>query len=311
MTDITIGLINNMPDSAFEATESQFRGLLEAAVGGPVRLRLTTLPEVPRSADTKAYIAQQYAPLQALMAEPPDALIITGTEPIAPDLRDEPYWSRFAKLVDWSIAESLPSIWSCLAAHGAVLHLSGIQRQRLGEKCCGVFAHKVQARHALMSGLGQSLLTPHSRWNDLPIGSLEDAGYSVLSAREETGANVFLKQQNGAQLVFLQGHPEYESESLLKEYRRDIGRYVRSQQPFYPTLPHEYFTPAALTLLDEFRLRAQAQRAPQVMSTFPLAEIQASLVQTWRTGAVQLYRNWLKSVTAGRRPMSHKAHGVL
>jgi homoserine O-succinyltransferase len=311
MTDITIGLINNMPDSAFEATESQFRGLLEAAAGQPVRLRLTTLPEVPRSAATKSYIDQHYAPLQELIQAPPDALIITGTEPVAPDLRDEPYWSRFTEVLDWSIAESLPSVWSCLAAHAAVLHLSGIQRQRLAQKCCGVFSHTVQAGHALMSGMGQSLLTPHSRWNDLPMKSLQDAGYLIVSAREDTGANVFVAQRNGAQLVFLQGHPEYESESLLKEYRRDIGRYVRSQQPFYPTLPHEYFTPAALALLDEFRLRAQAQRAPQVMSTFPLAEIQASLVQTWRPGAVQLYRNWLKCVTAARRPMSHKAHGVI
>jgi homoserine O-succinyltransferase len=311
MTDITIGLINNMPDSAFAATESQFRGLLQAAVGKPVRLRLTTLPEVPRSAATQAHIAQHYAPLQDLMSQPPDALIVTGTEPVAPDLRDEPYWARFTQLVDWSISESLPSIWSCLAAHGAVLHRSGIQRQRLAQKCCGVFSHQVQAGHALMSGMGESLLTPHSRWNDLPMKSLEDAGYLIVSAREESGANVFVMQQNGAQLVFLQGHPEYESESLLKEYRRDIGRYVRSQQPHYPTLPHDYFTPAALTLLDAFRLRAQAQRAPQVMSTFPLAEIQASLVQTWREGAVQLYRNWLQSVTAGRRVLSHQAHGVL
>lgn len=213
--------------------------------------------------------------------------------------------------MDWSISLALPSVWSCLAAHAAVLHLSGIQRQRLSEKCCGVFAHTAQAGHGLMSGMGQALLTPHSRWNDLPLTSLKDAGYLIVSAREETGANVFVTQRKGAQLVFLQGHPEYDSESLLKEYRRDIGRYVRSQQPHYPTLPHDYFTPAALAMLEEFRQRAHAQRAPQVMSTFPLAEIQASLVQTWRKGAVQLYRNWLKSVTAGRRVMSHKAHGVL
>jgi homoserine O-succinyltransferase len=294
MTDITIGLINNMPDSAFEATESQFRGLLEAALGEPVQLRLTTLSEVPRSSATQAYIANRYAPLEALLGDPPDALIVTGTEPLAPDLRNEPYWSRFTELVDWSIAESLPSIWSCLAAHAAVLHLSGIQRQRLSQKCCGVFAHNVQAGQALMRGITEPLRTPHSRWNDLPVAPLQDAGYSIVSAREETGANVFLTHQNGAQMVFLQGHPEYDSDSLLKEYRRDIGRYVRVQQPLYPTLPDGYFAPAALALLEEFRLRAEAHRAPQVMATFPVAAIQASLVQSWREGAVRLYRNWLE-----------------
>jgi homoserine O-succinyltransferase/O-acetyltransferase len=78
MTDITIGLINNMPDSAFEATESQFRGLLEAALGEPVQLRLTTLPEVPRSSATQAYIANRYSPLEALLGDPPDS----GTPPM-------------------------------------------------------------------------------------------------------------------------------------------------------------------------------------------------------------------------------------
>ena len=81
-----------------------------------------------------------------------------------------------------------------------MLHQSGIQRQRLAQKCCGVFSHTVQASHALMSGMGQSLLTPHSRWNDLPMKPLQDAGYLIVSAREETGANVFVTQQNGAQL---------------------------------------------------------------------------------------------------------------
>jgi homoserine O-succinyltransferase/O-acetyltransferase len=294
MTDITIGLVNNMPDSAFEATESQFRGLLEAALGKPVQMRLTTLPEVPRSAATAADIASRYSPLEDLLRKPPSALIITGTEPIAADLRNEPYWSRFTELVDWSISQSLPSIWSCLAAHAAVLHLSRIQRQRLSEKCCGVFAHEVQASQPLMRGITQPLLTPHSRWNDLPVARLEDAGYAILSARAATGANVFLTQRNGAQMVFLQGHPEYDRDSLLKEYRRDIGRYVRVQQPGYPTLPDGYFSPAARALLDEFRLRAEANRAPQVMATFPVATIQASLVQSWREGAVRLYRNWLE-----------------
>jgi homoserine O-succinyltransferase len=294
MTDITIGLVNNMPDSAFEATESQFRTLLEAAQGKPVQMRLTTLPEVPRSAATAADIANRYSPLEDLLREPPNALIITGTEPIAADLRHEPYWARFTELVDWSIARSLPCIWSCLAAHAAVLHLSGIQRQRLSEKCCGVFAHEVQVSAPLMRGITPPLLTPHSRWNDLPVAHLQDAGYAILSARAATGANVFLTQQNGAQMVFLQGHPEYDGDSLLKEYRRDIGRYVRVQQPHYPTLPEGYFSPAALALLDEFRLRAEAHRAPQVMATFPVAAIQASLTRSWRDGAVRLYRNWLE-----------------
>ena len=47
---LDIGLINNMPDAALDATERQFRGLLDAAADGlAVRLTLYTLPEVPRT----------------------------------------------------------------------------------------------------------------------------------------------------------------------------------------------------------------------------------------------------------------------
>jgi homoserine O-succinyltransferase/O-acetyltransferase len=47
---VDIGLVNNMPDAALDATERQFRALLEAAAAGiDVRLTLYTLPEVPRT----------------------------------------------------------------------------------------------------------------------------------------------------------------------------------------------------------------------------------------------------------------------
>jgi homoserine O-succinyltransferase/O-acetyltransferase len=298
MTGITIGLLNNMPDSAFEATESQFRGLLEAATAQPVHLRLTSLPEIPRSAAIQAYMTNRYATLSQVLREAPDAIIVTGTEPLAADLRDEPYWPRFTEVVDWSVRHSVPSIWSCLAAHAAVLHLTGIERARLRQKCCGVFAHTVHTDHALMHGISQPLLTPHSRLNDLPLPALERAGYALISAREESGANVFIGQENAAPMLFLQGHPEYDRDSLLKEYRRDIGRFVRGQHSTYPTPPQGYFAAGTTAALDEFRLRAEAHRMPQIMSAFPAAAIQASLSHSWRVGSVQLYRNWLDMVAA-------------
>jgi homoserine O-succinyltransferase len=296
MTDLTVGLINNMPDSAFEATELQFRTLLNAAAGGPVQLRLTGLPEVARGDAALAHFAKEYWPLEDFLAQPPDALIITGTEPISADLREEPYWERFTQIVDWSRARGLPSVWSCLAAHAAVLHLSGIPRERLGQKCFGVFEHSVEPHHPLMNKITAPLATPHSRWNDLPVSRLRSAGYTILSECAQIGANVFVTDQGGAQMVFLQGHPEYQSETLLKEYRRDIGRYVRARQPFYPPLPHGYFPAASVALLEDFRKRAEADRRPQIMSVFPESEVRASLVQSWRDGTVQLYRNWLASV---------------
>ena len=89
---VVVGLVNNMPDAALESTEAQFSGLLRAAAGSrTVHLRFTSFAELPRAAEARAHIARSYWPLEALLAEAPDGLIVTGTEPHAPRLRDEPY----------------------------------------------------------------------------------------------------------------------------------------------------------------------------------------------------------------------------
>ena len=299
MTRITIGLINNMPDSALEATETQFSRLLaEAGTDFSVEVRPSSLPGVPRGEAAAAYIDANYWPLERILAAPPDAIIVTGTEPLAPDLRSEPYWGALTGLLDWSLTHTESSLWSCLAAHAAVLHLSGIQRQRLPQKCCGVFEHEVQA-HALTREIGNPLLrTPHSRWNDLPAARLRDSGYEILSHGELTGANIFLRRTAGHLAVFLQGHPEYDRDSLLKEYKRDVGRWVRFQQERYPTLPHDYFTPKALALLEDFQRRAFSDRRPQVMATFPVEDLQTELRDNWHAATVRLYRNWLHYIAA-------------
>src|SRR5215831_14317924 len=97
---IAIGLVNNMPDAALSSTENQFAGLLQEASGGQtVRLRLASLPELPRSRESLEHISASYWPLDELLAGPLDALIVTGTEPRAPVLTEEPYWQRFVDLL--------------------------------------------------------------------------------------------------------------------------------------------------------------------------------------------------------------------
>lgn len=297
---LVIGLVNNMPDAALEATEAQFSGLLRAAAGPrTLRLRFTSFAELPRGTQAHAHIARSYWPLDALLAEAPDALIVTGTEPLAPRLRDEPYWPRLAALLDWADAHTASSIWSCLAAHAAAEHFDGIARRRLPEKRCGVYRHDLLAGHPLLTGVGAPLAMPHSRWNELPVEALRAAGYQVLSFSPETGADAFVRRARSL-MLFFQGHPEYEDTTLLKEYRRDVGRFLSGQQPHYPTLPRAYFPAAAAGLLEDFRQRAHAQRAPELLGEFPFAAVASALGNPWRPAAIGLYRNWLDFIAAAR-----------
>src|SRR3569833_2993636 len=295
------GLFNNMPDTALEATEAQFARLLSnAADSFRVRLRLSFLPEVPRGDMGRAHLdSGTYWPIDALQSEPLDALIVTGMEPVAPLLSDEPYWQRMGQLLQWAQTNTTSSIWSCLAAHAAVELLDGIRRQRLASKCCGVYAHTVAPDQSLLEGLKQPVHTPHSRWNELPVEQLRSAGYSILTSSAETGADMFIKQSPSL-LICFQGHPEYEETTLLREYRRDVGRFLRGQQPHYPKLPIQYFPPAALELLSAFEKRAMSDPSPNSLAQFPTGAIADTLRNTWSEGAARIYRNWLATLTTAR-----------
>lgn len=304
---LVIALVNNMPDPALEATESQFGSLLEAAAAErPVRLRRTWLPEVPRGPQALEHIARGYFPLEEILAEPPDALIVTGMEPRAPALEEEPYWNRMVELLHWAQRHTLSSLWSCLAAHAAAQALAGVRRQRLAEKCFGVFRHEVLARHPLLNGVPAPLATPHSRWNELPVQRLQAAGFEVLSASKEAGADLFVRA-GGSLLLGLQGHPEYEAVTLLKEYRRDVGRFLRGEQAAWPTLPRGYFGERGLEALARYRREAEPARDPDRFADFPMAVIAAELATPWRSAAVVLYRNWLAHLAASRSLIPREA----
>lgn len=298
---LLIGLVNNMPDTALEATEMQFARLLGAA-SGPLRveLRVAYLPEVPRGPEALEFIAGKYWHVEQLTAAPLDALIVTGLEPKAANLVDEPYWRRMGELLGWAQAHTASSIWSCLAAHAAVQQLDGIMRKRLDQKRFGLFEHNLLEGHPLLAGIAPPLCLPHSRWNDLPVQELRTAGYTVLSWAPETGADMFLKPTRSL-LVFVQGHPEYEPTTLLKEYRRDVGRFLRGQQPHYPTQPQGYFSVAAASQLDAFERQARAQRTAETLASFPVLDPDSYMGDRWSTAASQLYRNWLRLVAAARR----------
>jgi len=303
--EITIGLVNNMPDSALEATERQFSELLRAASGtSRVRLLFSTLPEVARGPAAAARLAADYWPLSRLQELPLDALIVTGMEPGAGPLDEAPYWPRFAQLVDWAQTHTISTIWSCLAAHAAVLRLDGIQRQRLPIKCFGVYPHDLLRGHPLLAGVAAPLLTPHSRWNELPAAALRSAGYTILSGSAKTGADAFVKEARSL-FVFFQGHPEYEDTTLLKEYRRDVGRFVHGEQAHYPEQPDGYFSAAAIQLLDE--LRARILSGPGLDGyppPFPAESVALGLHQTWNLGAVKIYGNWLALIAAEKGKLS-------
>jgi homoserine O-succinyltransferase len=290
---IEIGLLNNMPDQALRATERQFRELISAAAGPRrVRLRRFFLADLPRSDVARAYLRSQYADTEALLRTRLDALIVTGQEPRAPRLEEEPYWQSLTSVIDWAEDNTTSAIWSCLAAHAAVLHLDGVGRHRLKHKLSGVFECEPAEDNWLLHGLTGPVAIPHSRYNDLRERELVSKGYRILTRSARAGVDMFVKNEQSL-FVFLHGHPEYDAHSLLGEYRRDIGRFLQGEAEACPALPQFYFNEISARVLADFAERARAERRPDLLASFPERNVISTLINHWRVPAVTIFRNWL------------------
>jgi len=297
---VVIGLVNNMPDSALLSTERQFRELLSAASQDmPVCLKLFSFPDLHRTEAGKLHISQHYEDIGDLWTAQLDGLIVTGAEPRARALPDEPYWSSLARLADWAEEHTVSAVWSCLAAHAAVLHMDGIERRPFPAKLSGVFECLRVADHTILDGAPARWRVPHSRYNDLPEEALTAKGYRILSRSPDAGADIFIKAGK-ALSIFLQGHPEYDPGALLREYRRDIERFLAGQRESYPAMPRGYFDEGTTAVFAAFQSRAELGRSMEMLLDFPAAEAEKRLVHHWRDLSVRMYTNWLSCLRGAR-----------
>jgi homoserine O-succinyltransferase len=301
---ITVALVNNMPDSAFVDTENQFRTAAFAADIARIDFELYTIKEIPRSEKVAAVIDSRYRGLDELWTRPPDALIVTGTEPTQPQLRFEPYWPYLARLIEWAADHVRTALLSCMASHASILLFDGIERVPRPIKCSGVFDGVVEdSFDPLAAGLPEVVPVPHSRLNDVPELALVEAGYRVVlgSGSSQAGWSVAAREQGECLFVLCQGHPEYGTLSLLREYRRDVRRalFGRGAVP-YPRLPEDYLALDAVERLTDFAARAQRPGADpgKLWASFPYDEVAPAVENTWAPASAVFYRNWLRLASA-------------
>jgi homoserine O-succinyltransferase/O-acetyltransferase len=292
---ISLALINNMPDPALEDTELQFFELLDIASGDvPVIVKLYSLTGIPRTDRGQQHLKSFYFDSDDLWNSRFDGVIVTGTEPHQPNLQDEPYWDLLTEVFDWAKENTSSTVLSCLAAHASVLHGDGISRHRLPDKQFGVFDSAKNCGHTLTSRMTDRIRFPHSRWNEVRGNELTSCGYTVLTESATAGVDLFVKKKKKSLFVHFQGHPEYGAQTLLKEYRRDIKRFLRQERETYPTAPAGYFDVAATQLLNDFRNTAIADRREEVAASFPETAVVGGLQNSWHSSAASVYRNWLQ-----------------
>ena len=285
-----IGLLNMMPDAALAATERQFFRLIgESNSIAQFYVHPFTLPELPRGEQAKAHIEKYYEPFAQIREQGLDALIITGANVVGNELSRQPFWRPLIKITEWAYDNVTSTLCSCLATHAIMEFRYGQKRAAQKRKIWGVYPHRVTARkHPLVADINTRFDAPHSRWNNIAPEQFRQAGLHVL-VESEVGVHLAVSP-DGFRLVLCQGHQEYDTVSLLKEYKRDLALHAQGKLPAKPPLPDNYLAPREQAILAEYELELADAATPP---PFPEDIIAPHIDNTWHDTAEAVLGNWV------------------
>ena len=292
--ELHIGLLNMMPDAALQVTEQQFMRLVgNSNQIAQFYVHPFSVTGLPRSDDTQAYIDQYYTTFDQIREEGLDALIITGANVANPKLEQEPFWQPLTEVIEWATDNVTSVLCSCLSTHSLMKHLYQIDRVPLTAKRWGVYSHRVSIPdHPLLRDINTRFDVVHSRFNAITREQIENAGLSILIESPEAGVHMAVSPDQ-FRLIYFQGHPEYDTNSLLKEYKREILRYLNDERDL-PPFPENYFDLTVIATLEAYIEQVQeAKQTGKPIPEFPEADILPYLDNTWCDTGKAIFNNWL------------------
>jgi homoserine O-succinyltransferase len=162
------------------------------------------------------------------------------------------------------------SLFLCWGAKAALKHFHDIESIKGEKKTFGLFEHKIVSdKTGLLFGFPDRFSIPVSRWKNPDAAAVAAcAGLETVALSSEAGPNILVesapydKTRLYPRRVYVLNHPEYETDTLQREYARDSG--INPTTP----LPLHYFP------------NNDASQPP---------------LNSWRHTAY-LYTNWVKAI---------------
>lgn len=302
LPEVNVGFLNMMPDAAVRATERQFYRLLASGAGDScvVHVRAFAAERQPRSEEVSKYMQSCYESFAAVKSGSIDALVLSGANPEQDDLADEPFWDSFCEVIDWAGNDVRSTFCSCLATHAVLERFHGIVRKRCEPgKRWGMYAHyRTDGGHPLVAGINDEFSAARSHVHEIVGAQLRETDIEILATSDDADFHLAVSG-DGLQWVYLQGHPEYDAISLLKEYKRDLTLFANGERDGYPPCPNNYFPPAACDLLERYRARLEkALDNGGELPEFPESQLAPTVAGTKDDHGVALFRNWLQAIRA-------------
>jgi len=294
MRALHVGFLNMMPDAAFKVTEQQFMRLVAGSSQTALfYVHCFTVDGLPRGEATQAYVTQHYEDIASIYADGLDALIITGANVANPQLDREPFFRPLTEVIGWANENVASVLCSCLSTHALMKFLHRIDRKPLPRKQWGVYSHRVVApQHPMLRGVNTRFDVPHSRYNAITREQFQEAGLSILVESAEAGVHAAVSGDQFRR-VYFQGHPEYDANSLLKEYKREVLRYFNDERDL-PAFPEHYLADGAAAVITRYLDASHSAHAAHAqLPEFPESEVAPFLDNTWADTARAIFDNWL------------------
>lgn len=294
--ELHIGLLNMMPDAALKATEMQFFRLIGDS--NPIAQFYVypfTLDVLPRGSEAQAHIDAYYERFENIREQGLDALIITGANVIGPDLSNQSFWQPLKEIVDWAYENVTSTLCSCLATHAVMEFRYGQKRHPQKGKKWGVFSHQLtRQKHPLTVDINTTFDVPHSRWNEVYPEQFKEAGLLILATEQDDGCVHLATSEDGIRTVFFQGHPEYDTISLIKEFKREVLRFISGELDAFPPFPDNYFGTFEQAIFREYKYYLlQAMATGSELPEFPEDKVIPHLNNSWCDTADAVVGNWM------------------
>ncbi|MDD3371978.1 MAG: homoserine O-succinyltransferase [Alphaproteobacteria bacterium] len=250
---LEIAILNLMADKV--ATEKQLAKWLGHT---PLQVQLTFVATDRYMGETRAgresrntpseHIRKFYKSFSEVKNRKFDGLIVTGVNALQPRVTDEVFWDEVAETFRWSETNAFSSLFLCWGAKAALKYFHDIESVKGEAKTWGLFEHRrVSDRSDLLFGFPDRFSIPVSRWkNPDPKAIAACKQLEIVAASAEAGPNILTEpaayetSKVYPRRVYVLSHPEYDTDTLHREYLRDCEKSPAVPLHYYANNdPHE------------------------------------------------------------------------
>ena len=253
---LRILVLNLMPTKI--VTETQFARLLGNT---PLQIEMDLMATSREHRHVaKEHMFAFYKSFEEVRDEFYDGMVITGAPVEHLAFEEVDYWEELCRIMEWSKTHVYSTLHICWGAQAGLYYHYGIRKLPLDAKLFGVFPHRVTHKGSILfRGFDDVFWVPHSRHTTVARAEIAACPkLKILAESEEAG--VYAVSTDAGRQIFITGHSEYDTDTLDREYRRDLaaGLPIAVPKNYYPA--------------------DDPDRAP---------------MSSWRSSANLLFANWL------------------